>query len=111
MKKHFVKLAAILFVLALFTAACSLKAQSNSGIPAASIQGAVKPANAIVNESGNYTSVPSKPNFTDTGKTYTDLTTNKVHAVLKAYPSGKLFYFRTSKQTGKEYRCYLITNL
>lgn len=111
MKKHFVKLAAILFVLAIFSAACSLKAQSNPGIPAPTVQGSERPVNAIVDANGNYTSVPSKATYTDTGKTYTDLTTNKVHAVLKAQPSGKLFYFRTSKQTGKEYRCYLITNL
>ena len=111
MKKHSVKIFALLFVLALFAAACSLKAQSNVASPAASIQGAVKPANAIVDANGNYTSIPNKATYTDTGKTYTDLTTNKVHAVLKAQPSGKLFYFRTSKQTGKEYRCYLNPTL
>ena len=110
MKKHFVKLAAILFVLALFTAACSLKAQSLD-IPAPTEKSDTQRPNAMIDANGNYRSIPAQAKYADTGKTYTDVTTMKVHNVLKAYPSGKLFYFRTSKQTGKEYRCYLITNL
>ena len=108
MKKHFVKLAAILFVLALFTAACSLKAQSYSGIPAASIEGAVKPANAIVDANGNYQAVSHKKAITEkqeTGKTFTDSKGN-VYPVFKS-SAGKLYYVRTSKQTGNDYKVYL----
>ena len=108
MKKHFVKLAAILFVLALFAAACSLKAQSNAVSPAASIQGAVKPANAIVDANGNYQAVTHKKAITEnqeTGKTFTD-TKGNVYPVFKS-SAGKLYYIRTSKTSGNDYKVYL----
>ena len=75
MKKHSVKIFALLFVLALFAAACSLKAQTVAVSPAASIQGAVKTANAIVDANGNYQAVTHKKAITEnqeTGKTFTD---------------------------------------
>ena len=108
MKKHFIKLAAILFVLALFTAACSLKAQTVAVSPAASIQGAVKPANAIVDANGNYQAVTHKKAITEnqeTGKTFTD-TKGNVYPVFKS-ATGKLFYVRTSANTGNDYKVYL----
>ena len=75
MKKHFVKLAAILFVLALFAAACSLKAHSNVSAPAPTVQGSERPANAIVDANGNYQAVTHKTQPSEqsnTGKTFTD---------------------------------------
>jgi len=108
MKKHFIKLAAILFVLALFSAACSLKAQAVAVSPAASIQGAVKPANAIVDANGNYQAVTHKKvasEQSNTGKTFTD-TKGKVYPVYKS-ATGKLYYIRTSANTGNDYKVYL----
>ena len=108
MKKHSVKIFALLFVLALFAAACSLKAQTVAVSPAASIQGAVKPANAIVDANGNYQAVTHKKAITEnqeTGKTFTD-TKGNVYPVFKS-STGKLYYIRTSKQTGNDYKVYL----
>ena len=108
MKKHSVKIFALLFVLALFAAACSLKAQSNAVSPAASIQGAVKPANAIVDANGNYQAVTHKTTASEqsnTGKTFTD-TKGNVYPVFKS-SAGKLYYIRTSKNTGNDYKVYL----
>ena len=108
MKKHSVKIFAILFVLALFTAACSLKAQTVAVSPAASIQGAVKPANAIVDANGNYQAVTHKKvasEQSNTGKTFTD-TKGNVYPVFKS-SAGKLYYVRTSKNTGNDYKVYL----
>ena len=108
MKKHSVKIFALLFVLALFAAACSLKAQSNSGIPAASLQGTVKPANAIVDANGNYQAVTHKKvasEQSNTGKTFTD-SKGAVYPVFKS-SAGKLYYIRTSKTSGNDYKVYL----
>ena len=108
MKKHSVKIFALLFVLALFTAACSLKAQSNVSSPAASIQGAVKAPNAIVGTDGNYQAVTHKKvtsEQSNTGKTFTD-TKGNVYPVFKS-SAGKLYYIRTSKTSGNDYKVYL----
>ena len=108
MKKHSVKIFALLFVLALFAAACSLKAQTVAVSPAASIQGAVKPANAIVDANGNYQAVTHKKvasEQSNTGKTFTD-TKGNVYPVFKS-SAGKLYYVRTSKNTGNDYKVYL----
>ena len=108
MKKHSVKIFALLFVLALFAAACSLKAQTVAVSPAASIQGAVKPANAIVDANGNYQAVTHKKvasEQSNTGKTFTD-TKGNVYPVFKS-ATGKLFYVRTSANTGNDYKVYL----
>ena len=108
MKKHSVKIFALLFVLALFAAACSLKAQTVAVSPAASIQGAVKPANAIVGTDGNYQAVTHKKvasEQSNTGKTFTD-TKGNVYPVFKS-SAGKLYYVRTSKNTGNDYKVYL----
>ena len=108
MKKHSVKIFALLFVLALFAAACSLKAQTVAVSPAASIQGAVKPANAIVDANGNYQAVTHKKvasEQSNTGKTFTD-TKGNVFPVFKS-SAGKLYYIRTSKNTGNDYKVYL----
>ena len=107
MKKHFVKLAAILFVLSIFTAACSLKAQSNAVSPAAAQSGSERPANAIVGTDGNYKAVSkaTADKGTDTGKTFTD-SKGTAYPVFKS-AGGKLYYIRTSKQTGNDYKVYL----
>ena len=108
MKKHSVKIFALLFVLALFAAACSLKAQTVAVSPAASIQGAVKPANAIVGTDGNYKAVTHKKvasEQSNTGKTFTD-TKGNVYPVFKS-SAGKLYYIRTSKTSGNDYKVYL----
>jgi len=108
MKKHFVKLAAILFVLAIFTAACSLKAQTVAVSPRASIQGAVKAPNAIVDANGNYQAVTHKTQPSEqsnTGKTFTD-SKGAVYPVFKS-AAGKLYYIRTSKTSGNDYKVYL----
>ena len=108
MKKHSVKIFALLFVLALFAAACSLKAQTVAVSPAASIQGAVKPANTIVDANGNYQAVTHKTTASEqsnTGKTFTD-TKGNVYPVFKS-SAGKLYYVRTSKTSGNDYKVYL----
>ena len=108
MKKHSVKIFALLFVLALFAAACSLKAQTVAVSPAASLQGAVKPANAIVDANGNYQAVTHKKvasEQSNTGKTFTD-TKGTVYPVFKS-SAGKLYYIRTSKTSGNDYKVYL----
>jgi len=107
MKKHFIKLFAILFVLALFTAACSLKAQSNAVSPAPTVQGSERPANAIVDANGNYQAVSkaTADKGTDTGKTFTD-SKGAVYPVFKS-SAGKLYYIRTSKTSGNDYKVYL----
>jgi len=108
MKKHFVKLAAILFVLALFSAACSLKAQSNAVSPALAQSGSERPANAIVDANGNYQAVTHKKAASEqsnTGKTFTD-TKGNVYPVFKS-SAGKLYYIRTSKTSGNDYKVYL----
>ena len=108
MKKHSVKIFALLFVLALFAAACSLKAQTVAVSPALAQSGSERPANAIVDANGNYQAVTHKKvasEQSNTGKTFTD-TKGKVYPVFKS-SAGKLYYIRTSKTSGNDYKVYL----
>lgn len=91
------KILALLFVLGLFAAACSLKAQSIAATPAK--------ANCTVDESGNYKAlvrVQAQPTPTD--KTFTD-SKGMVHKVWVS-PAGKEFYTRVSAK-GNEYKVYI----
>lgn len=103
MKNSKAGLFAILFVLALFAGACTLKAQS-------AVNPAPKP-NCEVLADGNYQSIPKAATYVDTGKTYVDLATGIRHKVYETISSKKRFYFRKSEQTGKEYRQYLNPTL
>ena len=108
MKKHSVKIFALLFVLALFTAACSLKAQSNVVSPALAQSGSERPANAVVDANGNYQAITHKTTASEqsnTGKTFTD-SKGQVFPVFKS-AAGKLYYIRTSKTSGNDYKVYL----
>ena len=94
-----IKLYAILFVLALFAAACSLKAQSVAATPATT------KANCTVDQNGNYKALPKvQAQPTPTEKTFED-SKGTIHKVWVS-PAGKEFYTRVSK-AGNEYRVYL----
>lgn len=105
MKKHSVKLFALLFVLALFMAACSLRAQTVGNPASASVSRTTTAPNAKIDQSGNYVAlkkVQAQP--TKTGKTFTDSKGN-VYPVWMS-PKGKLFYTKVSK-AGNEYSVYI----
>jgi len=97
MKKHSIKFLAILFVLAIFSLASCLKAQSGTVSPAHAKQAPTSVPNAMLDQSGNYvavTHVKATAEPIPTGKTFTD-SKGLVFPVFKSQ-AGKLYYVRTS---------------
>jgi len=105
MKKHSLKFLAIAFVLALFGLASCIKAQSSTLVTPAPRSLIVSAPNAklegmVIRPIAKVKAEPEK-----TGWTYED-------AQGVSYPvfrseAGKLFYYRTSANTGKEYKVYI----
>ncbi len=108
MKKHYLKFAAIAFVLALFGLASCIKAQSPTLVAPPQKSSITAAPNAKLDASGNYVAIQKvkvQAQPTPTGKTFTDTKGNTYPVWIT--PKGKLFYTRVSKQTGNEYPVYI----
>lgn len=104
MKKHYLKLAAILFVAAIFLTACGLKAQG-AGIPAAaSISSPTAAPNAKLDGTVIRPLVKPKVEPEKTAWTYEDA--KGVSYPVYRSEGGKLFYFKTSAK-GTTYKAYI----
>jgi hypothetical protein len=105
MKKHTVKLLAILFVLAIFGAASCMKAQSNTIVTPTQKESLTSVPNAKLDGAIIRPLVKEKVEPEKTTWTYED-------AKGLSYPvfrsaTGKLFYYKKAVSTGKEYKAYI----
>ncbi len=105
MKKHSLKFAAILFVLALFGLASCIKAQGVTNVPPALQSSIANAPNAKLEGAVIRPIQKAKVEPEKTGWTYED-EKGRSYPVFRS-EAGKLFYFKTSANTGKEYKVYI----
>jgi hypothetical protein len=105
MKKHTVKLLAILFVLAIFGAASCMKAQGNTIAPMEAQSSITSVPNAKLEGAVIRPLVKEKVEPEKTTWTYEDAKGISYPVFRSA--TGKLFYYKKAVSTGNDYKVYI----